>query len=237
MFVVAACVLVLACEASRPAAPDPPTVITPSTPGRFFLRGRIADMNTAMPMAGVLVTILDGPDASRETTTAADGTFGFADVTFGGLNVRARAAGYDSVFEEVRLTGDTFLDLRMRPAHQSLAGVWNGELRRTVSPAVAIEALRMTHVGPVIAGGPRGSPVAVLFSGTLEDPSAIEGATQVSGTLTVRLYLSGRNPMTCDGTGAFRGTIDWSRLVIPDTRITYSCGGEDTVSLTLTRQQ
>lgn len=202
-------------------------------PRRFVLSGRATDVGTGAPLSGAVVAILDGPDAGREASTGGDGAFNLTDVTFGGFTIRARLRGYDSVFQGVRLTGDTSLDIRMRRANESLAGTWTGSVSYASGGGFTIPEFTMQHSGAIISG----SGGSALFDGTLRDPSAIGATTEVTGTLTLRSSTGGRNPMPCDGTGSFTGTVNWTRLAIVAPKVTYACGGENTVTVSLIRQQ
>lgn len=61
------------------------------------LDGRVTDFLTGQPVGGAKVTLLEmeGTRAVRETTTAADGTYTFADCDAGTYRVRVEADGYE----------------------------------------------------------------------------------------------------------------------------------------------
>lgn len=125
------------------------------------------------------------------------------------------------------------LDIRMRRANESLAGTWTGTVSYASGGGLSVPEFTMEHSGATIAGN---SP-PVFFTGALRDPSAIGSTTEVTGTLTLRNSTGGRNPMPCDGTGSFTGTVSWTRLVVTAPNVTYSCGGENSVTMSLVRQQ
>ena len=212
---------------------------TPPPPPVFALSGRVTDISTGAALAGASVAVIDGVNTGRGTTTAADGTYRFMDLTFGGFTLRVRYSGYDSEFRAVRLTSDTALDVQMRPAMQSLAGTWTGTLTytsQTGAPVTAaIAETTMMHAGASIGS----NFMDGFFSGTLQDPSAISSTTAVTGSMTV-FHLEGppRAPIACNGTATFTGTVNWTRLVIAAPRVPFACGGLITnVTLSLVRQQ
>ena len=212
---------------------------TPPPPPTFGLSGRVTDAGSGAALGGAALAIIDGANTGRSTTTAPDGTYRFDDLTFGGFTLRVRYNGYDSEFRAVRLTAETTLDVAMRPVMQSLAGTWTGTLSYTsqtgASVTAAIVETTMTHAGASIGS----NFLDGFFSGTLRDPSAISSTTAVTGSMTM-FHLEGppRAPITCNGTAAFTGTVNWTRLVIAAPRIAFACGGSITnVTLPLVRQQ
>ena len=202
-------------------------------PRRYMLSGRVTDIVTGAALAGADVAVLDGLNASRSTTTGADGRYTLPQLWFGGFTMRVRRDSYDSVFRGVNFSGDTEIDIQMRIAQQSLAGTWAGEMTFTSRVPLAISQATIAHSGSTITSNFPGA----TFTGTVADQS-IGASADVSGTLTVRRTTGNpRDPVPCDGTGAFTGTVNWTRLIITAPQVTYSCGGTDSVTLSLTRQQ
>ncbi len=194
---------------------------------------------TGAALAGASVAVIDGVNTGRGTTTVADGTYRLMDLMFGGFTLRVRYSGYDSEFRAVRLTGDTTLDVQMRPAMQSLAGTWTGTLTYTSNGAARVSAsipeTTLTQTGASIAS----NFLHGTFSGALRDPSSISSTTEAAGTLTV-FHSEGppRGPVACDGRGSFTGTVNWTRLVLVAPTMPLACGGSLTdVTLALIRQQ
>ena len=212
---------------------------TPPPPPTFGLSGRVTDAGTGAALGGAALAIIDGANTGRSTTTAPDGTYRFDDLTFGGFTLRVRYNGFDSEFRAVRLIAETNLDVAMRPVMQSLAGTWTGTLTYTSQTGAPVTAAivetTMTHAGASIGS----NFLDGFFTGTLQNPSAISSTTAVTGSMTV-FHLEGppRAPTTCNGTAAFTGTVNWTRLVIAAPRIPFACGGSITnVTLSLVRQQ
>lgn len=212
---------------------------TPPPPPVFALSGRVTDLATGAALAGASVAVIDAVNTGRGTMTAADGTYRLTDLTFGGFTLRVRYSGYDSEFRAVRLTGDTTLDVQMRPVMQSLAGTWTGTLTYTANGGARVSASipesTLTQTGASIAA----NFLHGTFSGTLRDPSSISSTTEAAGTLTV-FHSEGppRSPVACDGRGSFTGTVSWTRLVLVAQTLPLACGGSYTdVVLSLVRQQ
>jgi hypothetical protein len=231
------CALTLACSQSSPAPSDP----RPLPPAEFSLTGRVSDLNTGAPLIGAAIAVVDGTNVGRATTSGADGTYTLV-LRPGGLTIRARYGGYDSVFQGVTFVANTLVDIQMRPAGQTLAGTWAGTLsvvQAGIPTDVAIPQLTMTQAGSNISSTfSTSSPYGGSFSGTLRDPASIASTTETSGTMTVTYNLSGRNPMTCRGTGSFTGTVNWTRATMTAPPMTLDCGISLTaVTMALERQQ
>lgn len=221
--------------ATRPSDPKP---LPP--PG---LHGQVSDANTGRPLAGAVLTIVDGANASMTTSSDAQGNYGFAFLAPGGFTLRARHDGYDSVFQGVTFVGDTRLDIQMRPAMQTLAGTWTGSLAFAASngvpQTVAIPQLTLMQSGSSLSSAFLTSgPYQGNFSGTLRDPSSIASTTDVTGSLTLTMNLAGRGPLNCSGTTDFTGTVNWTQMTVAAPRVAFDCGTTFTaVMISLVRQQ
>jgi hypothetical protein len=219
------CALTLACSESGPAPSDP----RPLPPAEFSLTGRVSDFNTGVSLTGAAITVVDGANVGRATTSGADGTYRLA-LRPGGFTIRARSDGYDAIFQGVTFVANTVVDIQMRPAMQALAGTWAGTLSFVqVSTGnrtdVAIPQLTMLQAGNSVSSTFRTSgPYEGSFTGTLHDPSSIASTTDTAGTMTVSFFLAGRNPMTCRGTDRFTGTVNWTRAAMTVPHITLECG-------------
>jgi hypothetical protein len=94
----------------------------------------------------------------------------------------------------------------------------------------------VVHTGADVSGAYPNT--VVLFTGTLRDPSAIGATTDVTGLLTLTLFEAGRSLITCRGSGAMSGTVNWPRLVIVASQVSFDCGFSYTnVTVSLVRQQ
>ena len=241
--VVAAAVMALGCGAPTANAPAP----TPSPLRVFVLSGRVTDMTSSAPLVGSSIAVIDGINVSRSTTSDATGAFRLTDMLFGGFTVRIRHDGYDSVFQAVRLFADTSLDIPMAPIGQTLAGTWTGTFTAISSglvfgPTFCIPTVTCEKAIPETALTQTGASIASnftwgTFSGVLRDPSSIGSTTFVTGTLTAFMSTEIRNPIPCNGTGDFTGTVNWTSLVIVAPVVTSACAVLTNVTLSLVRQQ
>lgn len=82
----------------------------------------MSDINTGVPLIGATIAVVDGTNVGRATTSGADGTYRLV-LRPGGLTIRARYDGYDSVFQGVTFVANTLVDIQMRPAMQTLAAL------------------------------------------------------------------------------------------------------------------
>lgn len=75
------------------------------------LSGFVTDSQDRSKVAGVFVTIVDGANANRRTTTGVDGAYQFYDLEPGTFTVRFSRNGYATLDQPFVLTGDKFNDL------------------------------------------------------------------------------------------------------------------------------
>lgn len=114
-----ACVVLLvtlawtwACSDSKGTATSP----TPSpSPTTFSLSGKVNNMNTSAAVAGASVSIVDGPNAGKSTTTDMSGNYSFTALQQSGFTVNASAANYISQSLGVTLTSSRTLNFSLRP--------------------------------------------------------------------------------------------------------------------------
>ena len=236
------CALALACSGSS-APTSPPSTSPPPPPTTFALTGHVFDLIAGGPLNGATITILDGRNASRMTTSDANGAFRLPGLMVGGFTVRVRYDGYDSIFRGLTFVADTSMDVQMRPAMQTLAGTWAGTLSffpaTSAREDVAIPELTVTHAGSSVSSTFRTSgPYQGSFSGTLKDQSAIASTTGVTGTLTLSQFVAGRGPITCTGTSDFTGTVNWVQMMMTAPQVAFDCGTTFTnVTIAVGRQQ
>jgi hypothetical protein len=233
---------IVSCGSPAPTSSSPPSPAT-----SFALTGHVSDATTSSPLAGALVEVVDGKNISRSATSDATGAFRIADLAMGGFTVRTRRAGYDSGFLGVSLSSDTTIDVRLTPVMTTLSGPWAGSMTFSAPTRIParISLATLTQTGASVSSNlfqlNPGNPYEASFSGTLQDPSAIGSTTGIAGTLTLVETTAGRNPMDCRGTGAFTGTINWTRMSVTAAQVVVTgCGGTSTYSnltLSLDRQQ
>lgn len=234
--IIAVCLTAFACGGSQPMPPTSP-------PTTFTLSGRVIDADTGAPLAGAAVNILDGKDAARAAVTDVAGSFRLTGLTIGGFTVRVQDAGYDSFFQGITFVADTSIEVRMKAANQTLAGTWTGTLSFTTASGarqdVAVPQLTIVHAGDAVSSTFNTSgPYQGSFTGTLRDPSSIGSTTAITGTMTVILDLSGRQPSICRGTADVTGTVNWIQLSMGASQMVFECGTIFSgVTMSFVRQQ
>jgi Carboxypeptidase regulatory-like domain len=87
--------------------------VAPGGLRRYYraVSGFVTNSQDRSKIAGVMVTILDGANASRRTTTGIDGAYQFYDLEVGTFTVRFSRNGYTTLDQPFVLTGDKFNDL------------------------------------------------------------------------------------------------------------------------------
>lgn len=114
----------VACGGSDGGSPTSPSPAP--TPTTFNLTGQVVNDSTGSGIAGATVTIVDGPNASRGTTTDGAGNYSLTGLQASGFTVRARAQYYNESSEGVTLTTNRIQNLRLRPIPPfSRSGVGN----------------------------------------------------------------------------------------------------------------
>ena len=219
-------------------------------PRKHTLQGRVTDVSSGVPIAGATLSVVDSSrerrNAGRLTTSGSDGTYRLPDIWIGGFRLEVRRTGYDPIFRETSVNGETQLDFQMRVARQTLAGTWQGELTQTgVADGLPrpVTSLTLPHTGATVAAD------GIAFTGTLADPAAIGATTQSTGTFTITRVPSGPRippPTPCVGTGRFTGLVNYTNLSITAPQVTFAtvppgapstsaCGSTEMVTLRLAR--
>jgi hypothetical protein len=88
---------------------------TPKAPPKYTLSGTVSDAVTGQHLGNVTVTIVDGPDAGRSTTTDGNGRYTITTVTAGSFNLKFSVAAYDTKTLPVTLSADTSVDTSISP--------------------------------------------------------------------------------------------------------------------------
>jgi hypothetical protein len=127
----------------KPATPPSPSpgLVSPSpVPATYSLSGRVFDRGTSVGLAGATVSIVDGPNAGKATTTDSLGHYSFAELQPSGLfNVTATVANYVPQTVSGTLTSNqtVMIGLRPQPAAVTLTGrVTDAETGRPIAGAV-----------------------------------------------------------------------------------------------------
>lgn len=96
----------------------------PSSSSTFSLGGTVVDSETRVGVAGVAVTIVDGPDKGAVASTDSGGSYRFAALQQAGFTVSVSAPAYIPQSLGVTLTANRQIDfsLRHQPASTTLTG-------------------------------------------------------------------------------------------------------------------
>lgn len=104
-----ACIGLLDCS-NNPAAPTPPA----PTPTTYALTGRVS--SAAGPaITGASLTIADGPNAGKSTTSNSAGDYAFQSLTASGFTLSVSAAGFVSKAGPISLTQNVTANVTMLP--------------------------------------------------------------------------------------------------------------------------
>ncbi len=135
-----AALLVLAAVASdcgkSPTAPTP--VAASSTPasvnaGIITLTGQVTEgpPTTLTQIAGAVVSVPDGANAGKSTTTDNSGFYTLAGLIPGRVNITVAADGYVSTSAVLTLTADTTSNFQLMPAPKSVTETLQGDIAAT----------------------------------------------------------------------------------------------------------
>jgi carboxypeptidase family protein/uncharacterized protein DUF3761 len=91
---------------AQPPAPPPQSA--------FTIAGVVSDDDEETPIAGATVTVVDGANAGRSSTTDGNGYYSIPALRTGSFTIRATKGGYNAADRGLTLSADTRLDLRMR---------------------------------------------------------------------------------------------------------------------------
>lgn len=110
----------------NPGGPSPVTttssVTTTSIPTIVSLAGTVSPSVGGARIAGAIVSVGDGPNAGKTTTTDGGGNYRFEGLTPGNANLSARAPGYEDQGRGVFIDGANRLDFALRPRLWTRAG-------------------------------------------------------------------------------------------------------------------
>lgn len=93
-------------DVAQPAAPPPQST--------FTIAGVVSDDDEETPIAGATVTVVDGANAGRSSTTDGNGYYSIPALRTGSFTIRATKGGYNPADRGLMLSADTRVDLRMR---------------------------------------------------------------------------------------------------------------------------
>lgn len=89
---------------------------TSPTPTAWSLTGQVTDSTTSTPIPGATVSIVDGPNAGKSTTTDTSGSYSFTGLQQSGFTVNVSADGYFSSSKGVTLTSNQTVSFHLTRA-------------------------------------------------------------------------------------------------------------------------
>ncbi len=122
---------------------------TTANSGPSSIIGNIADKNTATVLAGATVTLSGA--ATATATTAADGSFNFANLTAGSYTLQITKAGYSNYTNSFQLSASQTLNVGTISLAQSLnTGIVNGKVTDAAT-GLALSGVTVTLNGATTA--------------------------------------------------------------------------------------
>ena len=112
------CCWVSACGGGSSSPPTTPTPPSPPPPTTASLTGRVTETvgTTSFAVEGAALSVVDGPNAGRTTTTNANGDYQLTGLQRGGFTVNVSANGYNTNGFGIDLTGDLTRNFTLTPS-------------------------------------------------------------------------------------------------------------------------
>jgi hypothetical protein len=227
------CVVLFVALASACGGSNSTTSPTPTpTATTFSLSGTVTDSTTASGISGVTVTVADGVNAGKSTTTSSSGSYSFTGLLQSGFTVNVSATNYLTQSKSVTLTSNQTLSFSLAPVFPNLIGGWTGTWSTTVAGGVTNVCnnswLVTSQSGAAFSGTwqtlggnpfPTACASAGTLTGTVSQPNAISGLVFTS---TV-----GAGCTRTVGDGRFSGALSGSVITV-QMFDTVQCPGEPT---------
>jgi hypothetical protein len=197
----------------------------------FHIMGRVVEAGGGTNLADVTLTVIDGPNAGRQATTGGDGRYVLENLLPGAFTLRAQHVGYYDFAQEVTITSNANIDLRMTFARTLNSGWVGGEFLVTFDGeriSTRVTTAQVTQNGAAVNGRFTGADGS---SGTL---TGRVGGTQFVGSMGVEFVSGSRH---CRGTAAnVTGTATGDNITLGAPTVALeTCGGAATdLQLTLT---
>lgn len=222
-----------ACGGSGSSATSPSPTPSPTT---ATLSGTVVDALTSGVLAGAAISIFDGPNAGRSTTSDANGAFQLTGLAVGGFTINVRRDGYDNLSQGVTLTADQTLSVRLAKTRLALSGAWTGTYTQTLygnQTTASVPTATLSQTGTAVTGTFRTSGTYQgTFDGTLTSEFTDAG---ISGTLRLAVPSS-TGAVLCQSSGTFTGTPYPAFTITSPLQVSTNCTGTiSNVTLVLTR--
>lgn len=181
--------VIAGCASGGGSSPTSPSAAT------FQLTGTVLDASALVPLSGVTVSVVDQANVTKTARTGASGRY-VLDLASGTFVFRAQQTGYVDFTQELRLTGEANIDLRLTPQRSLNTGWSVGRLAATNSGArmsTRTTTIQVTQTGSSLTGSFTGADGSSgTFSGQLN-------GTQFTGTMRAQIVFDTRR---CSGAQA-----------------------------------
>ena len=193
------CVFAAACGSTSTTSPtQTPTTTTP-TPSTFTLSGQVTSTSGAA-INGARVTIADGQNAGKSTTTDASGNYAIASLAVSGFTVNFSATNFFATAKSVTLTsnqtlsaqltptplftasgsGNTVFDMPTTVSRIHITGTYTGTFESNFIVTIGGRLVVNVIIGPYNGGSSVSDGIYLTTGGTV----AITNTTNVSWTFT-----------------------------------------------------
>ncbi len=188
LFAVAGC--------SGGGAPGSPT--GSSAAPTFQLAGRIVDGGSLTAVASATLSAVDGTNAGKTTSTGPDGRYSLVNLVSGGFTLRVQHPGFEDHVQDVTITSNATIDMRLTPRRTVNTGWTGGQLFAIADGAQIGVRLTAPHVTQ------SGSSVNGTFTGADGGSGSFTGqlaGSQFTGTMRLEI-LYGTPERRCRGTAS-----------------------------------
>lgn len=209
----------------KDTSPTSPTATT------FQLTGRVVEAAAGTSLTGATLTVVDGPNAGKQATTGGDGRYTLPNLIASAFTLRVQHVGYLDYAQDVTITSDATIDVRLTFARTLNSGWVGGEFLVTFDGeriSTRVTTAQVTQNGAAVSGRFTGADGS---SGTL---TGRVGGTQFVGSMGVEFVSGSRH---CRGTAANvtgAATGDIITLGAPSVALETCSGAATDLQLTLT---
>ena len=234
--------------------PSPAPAPTPATP-TYTIAGAISDATTGRAIGGGSVSVVDGTNANKGSSTDGNGYYSIPALAGGSFTLRATAAGYNNADKGLTLSADTRVDLALPPIPPAPSP--SPSPTPTPKCAVIVSPSGYSGVGADAGGGginvsaPVGCSWTVITSAawvtiqrTRSGPGAGEtwtGPGEVSFNITANTTGASRTAVLAIGDQTFTlqqnaYSCDQASASVSPTSMSFGkAGGTATISVTYTQ--
>ena len=225
---ISALLLTVAAGCAGGGAPTSPTTAEPT----LRLTGSIRDASANILLSDVTVSANGGANNGKSTVTGADGRYTLTNLVRGAFTLRTQHAGYEDHVQEITITNDTNIDIRLIPRRTINSGWSQGQLFFTAEGARVgsrITTVQLSQSGTTVTGV---FSTADGGSGTLS--GRVEGG-RFTGSIQAEVVF-GSASRHCRGTASNVGGVMTPDTVAlaADSMVFENCAGSATnIELTL----